>query len=78
MKKDSVGRFIKYFLLGALSSWLILTVAVLIRASGHFHLSQEKMPGVIKIYLIAGLICGLAAASFFGLLFDKKRKAGKR
>lgn len=67
MKKGRSRNFFKYFIGGALLSWLILTCGVVAKGQINRLFSGRHLLLVIGIYLLTGLICGSCFATFLVL-----------
>lgn len=70
-KSTGNGSFLKYFLIGMIGSWIILTVMLILQVGNRMSkVMVENTALLIGMYLIVGIFCGLALYIVF-------RKASK-
>lgn len=70
-KSTGNGGFLKYFLIGMIGSWIILTVMLILQVGNRMSkVMVENTALLIGMYLIVGIFCGLALYIVF-------RKASK-
>ncbi|KAA8787929.1 hypothetical protein F1B97_10430, partial [Lactobacillus crispatus] len=60
-KSTGNGGFLKYFLIGMIGSWIILTVMLILQVGNRMSkVMVENTALLIGMYLIVGIFCGLA------------------
>ena len=60
-KINSNGSFLKYFSIGMIGSWIILTIMLFLQVGNRISkVMVDNTALLIGIYLVVGIICGLA------------------
>lgn len=67
------GSFLKYFSIGMIGSWVVLTIMLLLQVGSRLgKVMVDNTALLIGIYLVVGIFCGLALYFVFRIAYRRK------